>query len=163
MPINLLLKRKIIPLLTGICLVSSMAVGLKLANPEALISDSFGRELTSTQLTDVTSWHADAQQTLWANIKPAVNTEAPRKQNLLAVGDQIMLTEPDQSHNPFRILRVEMLETMGTHIDTSLNISQQLLITAQNIADEHRPIITFTLTVDLPAVAVPDRPQDQTL
>ena len=161
------LKRKIVPLATGICIVGAVAFGHAFHNPEAVISASFGRVVSSFDLDGGSSWRADPRQELWANIKPAVAIEGAPLMNLLVVGDHIMLTQPDQTKSSFQILRVDILNggpSAGpTHIDTSLGQPLRYLITARDSADKSRPVIQFTLEVNVPAEPVHASPRDQIL
>jgi len=147
MPLNWFVRRSFIPLLTGAGIICAGVLALNLNDPDAVIGSSFGRVLSGDGEIVQSRWINKPENFLKANILPAVNTLAMRPQNLLSVGDQIMLTQPDRSENSFRILNVEFLNDTVTRIDTSLNAAHQLLITAQDLDDKGGRIIKFVLDI----------------
>ena len=163
MSLKALLKRSLIPLVATTGVFGAGLTGFALYNPATVVGDSFGRVLSHDSAIVQAIWRATPDNTLKANIIPALNTTQATSENLLAIGDEIMLTEPDRAENTFRILSVEFLNDTVTRIDTSLSPARRLLITARDMNDPEGRVIRFVLNIDSSPASVVEHSQNQTL
>ncbi len=163
MPLNSRLKRSFVPLIAGAGILCAGLIGFALHNPDKVIGNSFVRVLARPGAIIEARWTAPLNQPTEVQLQPALNTQRPLLQNVLSVGDQIMLKEPDRSENSFRIVSVEFLNDTVTRIDTTLGAGHHLLITAQDLTDDRGRIIRFVLDIGTAAETAPQPSGDQIL
>ncbi len=163
MPLNSLLKRGFVPFFAGAGILCAGLVGFALHNPDKVIGKSFGRVLAGPGAIIQAQWTAEADHLNRPQMQPAQNVQPLLLQTVLSVGDQIRLKEPDRSENSFQILNVEFLNDIVTRIDTSLGSAHHLLITAQDVTDQHGRIIRFVLDVGPAQDSAPKSSGDQIL
>lgn len=154
MTLNLALRRSFVPLLTGAGILCAGLLAITLHNPDAAIGNSFGRVLASDTDIVQADWQPRSENELKMNIVPAVNTVPMPAQNLLAVGDQIMLMDSGRNSSSFRILDIELFNDTVTRIDMSIGPSHKLLITAKDMSEADGRIIRFVLDI----APAPDTP-----
>ena len=172
---KMFLRRCLVPLFSSLAMICAVAVGMHLHNPSKLVSDSFGRALSSNDMIAGTSWDFGRDgasdvflprdgaivPTLAASGSTSIATEP--QMAVLVVGDEVMLRVQDQDPNLFRVLAVEPLPAAETRFDTSLHSTRKLLVTARDLSNHQGRVVRFIIEIEFPGDLPVQRAGDQLL